>query len=321
MITRRSTIAALACLGMATGAAAASFPDKPIRLVVPFAPGGASDVLGRLIAKQLQELYQQPVVVENKAGAGGHIGGEFVARSPADGYTLLLGLPSVQGSYTIYPKLNYDPSKAFDTLTVIGTTPSVVLVNTELPVKTIGDLIRYARENPGKLDYGSAGVGAGTHLAPEMFKQATGIQMAHVPYKGSSAAATDLMGGQIQVMFENLPTALPLTKSGKVRAIAVTSLQRVPLAPDLPTVAEQGVPNFEFAAFYTIAAPTGLPAEVAKKLSADLDKIIRSPALAERWHTLGITPIGGTPTQANQYVREQAQRLNKLVKDAGLIGS
>lgn len=318
MFTKRFTMAALACFCLTASASAATFPDRPIKLVVPFAPGGASDILGRLIAKQLQDLYQQPVVVENKAGAGGHIGGEFVARAPADGYTLLLGLPSVQASYTIYPKLNYDPAKAFDTLTVIGTTPSVVLVNADLPVKSIGDLIRYAKKNPGKLDYGSAGVGAGTHLAPEMFMLTTGTKMVHVPYKGSSAAATDLMGGQVQVMFENLPAAMPITTGGKVRAIGVTSLKRVPSVPDLPTVAEQGVPNFEFAAFYTIAAPAGLPSEIAKKLSTDLDRIVRSPALAEKWNTLGITPIGGTSVQANEFVREQASKLNKLVKDAGL---
>ncbi|WP_290367504.1 Bug family tripartite tricarboxylate transporter substrate binding protein [Cupriavidus taiwanensis] len=258
------------------------------------------------------------VVVENKPGAGGHIGGEYVARSAPDGYTLLFGLPSVQGSYTIYPKLAYDPSKAFDTLTIIGTCPSVVLVNAELPINSIADLIRYAKANPGKLSFGSAGAGAGTHLAPELFMRETGIKMVHVPYKGSSAAATDLMGGQVQVMFENLPTAMPLTKTGRVRAIAVTSRQRVPAYSNLPTVAEQGLPNYEFTAFYTIAAPVGLPADIAKKLSADIDKIVRSPALATRWSELGITPIGGTSAQANEYVRGQAAKLNKLVKDAGL---
>jgi tripartite-type tricarboxylate transporter receptor subunit TctC len=295
-----------------------TYPSRPVRLVVPVAAGGSADLLGRLVGQQLSELYKQAVVVENKAGASGHIGAELVSKAPADGYTLLVGIPPVQASYSIYPKLNYDPSKALDTLGIIGSFPSVVLVHPSVPAKNVQELIRLAKAEPGKLNFGSAGPGSATHLGGEMFLQVAGVKMTHVPYKGSSAASADLMGGQIQVMFENLPTALGLIKSGKVRALGVTSVTRSPSAPNVPTVAEQGLPGYEYVGWYTIAAPVGLPKDLAQKLSADVHKVVHSPALATRWLELGVTPVGSTVDESNAFVRREAAKYSKLIKDAGL---
>ncbi|WP_179106954.1 tripartite tricarboxylate transporter substrate binding protein [Variovorax sp. KK3] len=318
MITKRNFIAILPCLGSCFGAQADGFPDKPIRLIVPVAAGGSADLLGRLVGQQLSELYKQPVVVENKAGASGHIGAEYVSRAAPDGYTLLIGIQPVQASYRIYPKLNYDPGKSLDTLGIIGSFPSVVLVHPSVAANDISDLIKLAKASPAALNFGSAGPGSATHLGAELFLRDAGVKMTHVPYKGSSAASADLMGGQIQLMFENLPTAIGLMKSGKVRALAVTGAKRSPSLPNLPTVAEQGVPEYEFVGWYTVAAPLGLPPEVAKKLSADIHKIVHSPGLASRWADLGVTPIGGTVAQSNEYVHSEAVKYTKLIKDAQL---
>lgn len=302
----------------ATAAQADGFPNKPIRLIVPVVAGGSADLLGRMIGQQLSELYKQPVVVENRAGASGHIGADYVAKSPADGHTLLVGIPPVQASYSIYPKLNYDPAKQLDTLSIIGSFPSVLLVNPSLPVNDVRDFVKLAKASPGIINFGSAGPGSGTHLGGELFMQASGVKLTHIPYKGSSAASADLMGGQIQSMFENLPTAIALIKGGRVKALGVTGSKRSPSMPNLPTVAEQGVPNYEYNAWYTIAGPVGMPPEVAQKLSADIDKIVHSPALAARWLELGVTPVGGTIAESNAFVRAEATKYGKLIKSANI---
>lgn len=297
---------------------AEGFPNRPIRLIVPVAAGGSADLLGRLIGQQLSELYKQPVIVENRTGASGHIGADYVAKSPADGYTLLVGIPPVQASYSIYPKLSYDPDKQLDTLSIIGSFPSVLIVHPTLPVNNVRDFIKLAKATPGVINFGSAGPGSATHLGGEMFMQESGVKLTHVPYKGSSAATTDLMGGQIQSMFENLPTAIALVKSGRVKALGVTGTARSPSMPNVPTVAEQGVPNYRYNGWYTVAGPTGMPAEVAQKLSADIHRIVHSPALAARWLELGVTPVGGTIAESNAFVRSEAVKYGKLIKSANI---
>jgi tripartite-type tricarboxylate transporter receptor subunit TctC len=317
-IMKRAVVAFLTFMCVGSAVQAESFPSRPIRLVVPVAPGGSADLLGRLVGQQLSELYKQPVVVENKPGASGHIGAEYVSKSAPDGYTLLLGIPPVQASYSIYPKLNYEPARALESLTVIGSFPSVVLVNNSVPAKDMRELVSLAKATPGALNYGSAGPGAGTHLGVELFMQETGVKMTHVPYKGSSAAASDLMGGQIQVMFENLPAAMGLIKGGRVRALGVTSSSRSPSLPNVPTVSEQGIPNYEFVGWYTLAAPAGLPRDIAQKLSADVARIVNSPALAAKWLELGVTPVGGSPAEAAEFVRTEAAKYTRLIKEAKL---
>lgn len=295
-----------------------TFPSHAIRLVVPVVAGGSADLLGRLIAQQLTEMYKQPVVVENRAGASGHIGAEFVARSAPDGYTLLVGIPPVQASYSIYPKLNYDPSRQLDTLSIIGSFPSVLIVNPSMPAKNVQEYIKMAKADPGAVTFGSAGPGSGTHLGGELFMQETGVKLSHIPYKGSSAASADLMGGQIESMFENLPTAIALVKGGKVRALGVTGTKREPSLPGVLTVAEQGVPGYSYEAWYTVAGPVGMPPEVVQKLSADINKIVHSQALATRWAELGVTPVGGTEAASNAFVQAEAVKYTKLIKTANL---
>lgn len=293
-----------------------SFPSKPIRLIVPVVAGGSADMLGRLVAQQMSELYKVPVVVENRAGASGHIGADYVAKSAADGYTLLVGIPPVQASYSIYPKLSYDPARQLDTFSIIGSFPSVLIVHPSMPVSNVRDFIKLAKETPGVINFGSAGPGSATHLGGELFMQESGVKLTHIPYKGSAAASADLIGGQIQSMFENLPTAIALVKGGRVKALGVTGTQRSPSMPAIPTVAEQGVPNFNYTGWYTIAGPVGLPADVARKLSADIHKIVHSPALAARWIELGVTPVGGTIAENNAFVHGEAEKYGKLIRTA-----
>lgn len=317
MNRRRLLLATLIACATAAHADDA-FPNKPIRLIVPVAAGGSADLLGRLIGQQLSTLYKQPVVVENRPGASGHIGAEHVAKSAPDGYTLLLGIPPVQAGYSIYPKLAYDPTKQLDTLSVIGTFPSLLIVNSSVPVKDVQGFIKLAKESPGMITFGSAGPGSVTHMGGELFMQEAGVKLAHVPYKGSSAASADLIGGHIQAMFENLPTAVSLIKGGRVKALGVTGHKRSASLPDLPSVAEQGVPTYNFVGWYTIVAPVGMPADIARKLSADIHKIVHSPSLAARWQELGVTPVGGTIADNNAFVRSEADKYGKLIKAANL---
>ncbi|WP_255592986.1 tripartite tricarboxylate transporter substrate binding protein [Bordetella sp. BOR01] len=307
-----------ACLLGPVLAHAGNFPTKPIRLVVPVAAGGSADMLGRVLAQQLSELYGQPVVVENKPGASGHIGSEAVAKTSPDGYTLLVGLQPVQAAFAIYPDLKYDPSTDLDTLSIIGTFPSVLLVNPSVQASSVQDFIKLAKSEPGVINFGSAGPGSATHLAGELFMADAKVKLTHIPYRGSSAASTDLMGEQIQAMFENLPTATALVKSKRVKALGVTGHLRASSLPDIPTVAEQGLPDYEFQGWYTIAAPTGMDPGLRRKISADIDRIVHSSALASRWAELGVTPVGGTAETSNAFVKREAQKYTKLIHSAHL---
>ncbi len=273
---------------MIADARAAEYPTHPIKLVVPYAAGGPTDLLGRLVADFLSKDLKQTVIVENKAGAQGAIGAEMVARAEPDGYTLFTAAASIIVlNPLLYKKLAYDPAKDFRMLALVTDLPVVMEVNPSVPAKTVAEFVAYAKQNPGKLNFGSAGTGGTIHLAGEMFKQITGIEMTHVPYKGAGPALADLLGGNIQVMFDTLSTALPPVRSGSLRALGVSSDQRSPDLPDVPTIAESGYPDYRVSVWYGIAAPAKLPDDVAAKLTASLDRALNDDAFRAQLEKIG----------------------------------
>lgn len=307
--------AGLACaaVGVSLAGTVDDYPSRPIKIVVPYTPGGSTDVLARIVGQKLGEKYKQTVIIENRPGAGGHIGADIVAKAAPDGYTLVLGTIPIHSAYKLYPKLNYSPPADLVPVSILGEFPSLLIVNSEFPAHSVSDLIRLSKDRA--VFFGSAGVGSATHLGAALFNQVAGTQLQHVPYRGSSAASTDLMAGQIQVMFENLPTAIPLTQTGRARAIAVTSKLRNPSVPDVPTVAESGLPDYAFTAWYTIAAPAKTPRPIMDKLSHDLDEILHSEALKPRWAELGVSPVGGTVDNNVKFVAAQTRLWSAIIDD------
>lgn len=312
---RRRDLLFCAASPMLPAFAQADFPARPIRLVVPYARGIA-DLLGRLIAEKLAQQYKHNVVVENRPGAGGHLGGEQVARSAPDGHTLVLATIAHNGAASMYRALKYDPAADLQPVVLVAESAGVLIVNPALPVKTLAELIALAKAQPGRLNYASAGNGSAIHMATELFKHMTGTELAHVPYKGSAPAMTDLLGGQVQLMFENIATALPYIQSGKVRAIAVTGRARNATLPELPTIAEAGVPGYAAEPWYTVSAPKGLPAGVLNKLNADLNTALKAPDLAARWETLGVTPLGGSLDDAARRNASERARWTRVIQAA-----
>src|SRR5882672_5392110 len=281
-------IAGFAVALMATSARAADYPTRPIKLVVPYAAGGPTDVLGRLVGEYLGRDLKQPVIVENKAGAQGAIGAEAVARSEPDGYTLFVTAASIIVlNPMLYKKLSYDPVRDFRMLALVTDLPVVMEVHPSVPAKNVAEFVAYAKQNPGKINFGSAGTGGTIHLAGEMFKQIAGVDMVHVPYKGAGPALTDLISGNIQVMFDSLSTALPPVKSGLLRAIGVSSEQRSPDLPDVPTIAESGYPDYRVNVWYGIAAPAKVPDDIAQKISASLDRGLNDDAFRGSLEKIG----------------------------------
>lgn len=309
--------AALACGMPAAFAADAVFPTRPVRLVVGYAAGGATDVLARLVTQKMGEALGQPIVVENRAGANSNVGAEVVAKATPDGYTLYVYTIANTINATLYDKLGYDPVKDFEPVGMIAKIPNVLVVNPRLPVKTVADYVRLAKESPEGVTFASSGSGSSIHLSGEIFRSRSGANMLHVPYKGSAPAVTDLLGGQVQSMFDNAPSALPHVKSGKLRAIAVTSAQRMPLLPDVPTVAESGFPGFDVQSWFAIAAPTGTPRPVVDKLNAALNKALGAPEVRERMRDLAATPEAGTPEQCRTFVTSEIKRWHDVVKQSG----
>jgi tripartite-type tricarboxylate transporter receptor subunit TctC len=277
----------------APAAHADTYPSKPIRLVVPLAPGGSADVLGRLIAQKLSEKYKQSVIVENRPGVGGNIGAENVAHSEPDGYSLLFGTIGIHSTYKIYSDLKYDPSKDLKPVVVLAELPNVLVVPKSSELTNTRAVIQESLAHPNTLFFGSAGFGSSTHMAGELFKYQSHAAISHIPYKGSGPALTDLVGGRLQLMFENLPTALPLIKSGQLRALAVTGPTRAPSLPNVPTIAEDGLPGYAFTAWFTIAAPAHTPDAIVDKLNHDIREIMLSKELAPRLADLGVTPVPG----------------------------
>ena len=312
----RALVAALS-LAFSSLTVAQAFPNKPIRLIAPFAPGGALDLIARGVGQKLSEIEGQPVVVENRAGASGVIGCEAVKNSPPDGYTLLLGATATHGvNPALNPNLPYDAIKDFTPISLLATIPHALVVNASFPAATVQDLVRLGKSGQA-LNYGSAGIGTPHHLAAELFKTLTGIQAVHVPYKGSGPALADLIGGQIQFISVELTAAEPHIKSGKLRALATATAQRVP-GLQLPTVAEAGYPAFLVTSWYAIFGPAGMPADITTKLSTDLAKALAMPDLNERLRGLGTTPVGSTPEELAAHVRAEVARWTQVVKTAGV---
>jgi tripartite-type tricarboxylate transporter receptor subunit TctC len=317
-LTRRLLCcAALAGLALSSGLATAqsAYPNKPLRLVVTFPTGGAPDILARLFSEKAQ--LGQPIVVDNKPGAGGNIGADIVARSPGDGYTLVLGTVgthAINGS--LYEKIPYDMVKQFSPISLIASAPNLLVVNNDLPVKTVAELVTYMKANPNKLSFGSPGIGTSVHVSGELFKSMTGTQMTHAPYKGRQYAIPDLMGGSIQLMFDNMPSALPMAREGKIRAIAVTTAKRSNAAPDIPTVAES-VPGFEATTWFALFAPANTPRPVIERLHAEVQRVYRLPEVQERLKTLGLEAVLSSPEDLARYQASEIAKWAKVVKDSG----
>jgi len=300
-------------------AGAQSWPSRPLKLVIPYPAGGSVDLLGRAIAERLQPALGQPVVPENRTGATGTIAHQVVARAPADGYTIAISgtSPLVLAPHQ-YRSLPYDPLKDFAYLSCTGTTPFVLDVNPALPVRTVGELVAYAKSNPGKLNFGSAGIGNSAHLAAELFRRVAGIDMVHVPYKGNALAMTDLIAGQIQVLFDPVQTSLPQIRAGRVRPLAVTSRQRFTHLPDLPTVAEAGYPTYTFVVWYAFIAPAATPKPIVERVNAEINRIVADPTLKERFAAQGAELTPSTPEECAQFIAKELPFWGGLFAEIGV---
>ena len=309
---------AVAALALAPALAADAWPTKPVKIIVPFPAGGATDVVARLLAQKLSETWGQGVVVEDRSGAGGNIGGDAAAHSAPDGYTLFMTSGSiVTANPYLYKSMSFDPAKDFVAITNVAAGPQVIVVTNGLPVKTLKEFIAYAKANPGKINMGSAGIGTQTHLAAENFAYAAGIEMTHVPYKGEALALTDLLGGQIQMVTPNLGAAINFIKQGKIRALAVTSRERSPELPDVPSAAET-LPGFENTGWFGLMAPTGTPREVVEKVYRDSAKILHSEEFRKQLAKQGMAPVGNSPADFQAAIREESKRWEKVIKERGL---
>jgi tripartite-type tricarboxylate transporter receptor subunit TctC len=298
---------------------AQTYPTKPLRMVVPFPPGGTTDILGRVAAQKLSEALGQQVIVDNRPGAGGNIGTELVAKSPPDGYTLLTDPGSTLTiNPSLFARLPFDPLKDFAPVTILAAVPNLLVVHPSLPVRSVKDLIALARAKPGQLNYASSGAGQSTHLAMELFKSMARVNMIHVAYKGSSPAITDLLGGHVLLMFDNMPSALPHAKAGKLRGIAVSTAKRSPVTPDVPTVAESGLPGFEVSVWFAVLAPAATPREIVERLNGILVKALQSPDVRERLSSQGAEPIGDTPADFTAVMKRDLVKWAKVVKDANI---
>jgi tripartite-type tricarboxylate transporter receptor subunit TctC len=311
--------AASALAGAVDAAAAQSdFPHKPIRVVVPQPPGASTDLVARLIAQKLSDALRQPVIVENRPGAGSIIGTELVAKATPDGYTLLVVASSITINPSLHPNLSFEPLRDLAPITQLSAFPNMLTVHPALPVKTVADLIAVARAQPGRLNYGSSGTGTGTHLSAELFKYMTGVSMVHIPFKGGGQAVTALIGGQVQLNFATVPSVLPHVRSGKLRAIAVTTLQRSPAVPELPTIAESGVPGYDHAPWNGMLASAGTPAAIIARLNGEAAKAMQTPELRSVLSSEGAEPVGNSPQAFGAILREETAKWAKVIKAAGI---
>src|SRR4051812_37461470 len=297
--------------------ALADFPDKTIRIVVPYTPGGFNDTLGRIVAQKFTEDWGVTAVVENRPGGGTLIGTDSVAKAPADGYTLLVVAFPFAVNPTLYAKLPYDTVKDFAPLILAGQTPNLLVVNNDVPVKSVKELIDTAKAKPGSISYGSTGSGSSNHLSMELFRLMTGTSLIHVPYKGSAPMVTDLLGGHVQVAFDNVPNVVTQVKAGKLRALAITSPERASSLPDIPTVAEAGVPGYDVGVWFGLVAPAATPADVLAKLNAELNKILAMPDVKQKFADQGVDPVGGTRERFAQHISAQIEKWGKVVKESG----
>ena len=301
----------------ALAANAQSFPSKPIKMVVPFPAGGTVDFFARVVSTKLSESLGQPVLVENRAGAGGNIAVEAVVKSPADGYTLLMGSEIVAINTSLYSRLSYDPIKDLAPITLVGTVPNILIVNPALPANSVKELIALAAKSPGKISFASTGQGTSSHLSSELFKLMANVDITHIPYKGGPPAVADLIGGQVNMMFINMPTGIGHVKSGKARILAVSSLRRVSQLPEVPTVDQAGLKGYDTQAWSGLYAPAGTPPEVIAKLNAEVVKILKMPAVREQLAAQGAEPVGDSPEEFARFMRDEIAKWAKLIKISG----
>jgi tripartite-type tricarboxylate transporter receptor subunit TctC len=319
LAVRLGVVALAASCVLAPGAASpADFPSKPLRIIVPFPPGGFNDQLARTLGQKFAGRWRQPVVVDNRAGGSTLVGTDLAAKAPPDGHTLLVVSFAFAVNPSLHTRLPYDTLKDFAPVVLAAGAPNFLVANRDLPLKSVPDLIQAAKARPGTIDYASGGNGTSPHLCMELLKSMAGIDLVHVPYKGSAPAVTDLIGGQVQVAFDNAPNVLPHVKAGKLRALGVSTATRSPLAPELPTLAESGVPGFDVEVWFGIVAPAGTPKDVVAQLNAEINRALALPEVKRRFAEQGVRTIGGTPEQFGAYLRSQMTRWAKVVKDAGV---
>jgi len=323
MLRRRGAVLLVFGLALAGAhalaqAPAAPWPSKPIKFILPFPPGGGTDILGRIVADRLSTQLGQPVVVENRGGAGGNVGAEAAAKSPPDGYTILLAAPSLAISPSLYAKLNYDPLRDLVPVALLGTVPNVLVTNPSVPARTLAEFIALAKAKPGGMNFGSGGSGTSNHLAGELFNLQAGVKLVHVPYKGVNLAMNDVLTGEIQLVVIGIPAAQPFIQAGKLRALAVIAPHRSPALPDVPTAAEAGLADYEVTTWYGVLAPAGTPRPVVERLNAELARIMHMPDLQERLATTGTEPRTSTPEEFADYLRQETAKWAKVVREAGL---
>lgn len=320
-LTRRLTLAALAVattFGAVGVASAQNYPDRPIRMVLPFPPGGVTDLLARALAEKLAPRLGQPVVVDNRAGAGTVLASDTVARAPADGYTILLAASSLGTAPLLYEKVGYDAIRSFAPITQVASVVHVLVVNPTLPVNSVAELVAHSKQNPDKLSYASTGMGTSTHLEGELFKSMAQASMTHIPYRGSGPALTDLVAGRTQVMFDAWGSSGPFVKAGKLRALAVTTSKRSEVLPELPTVAESGLPGYEAMPWLGLVAPAGTPAAVVERLHREVNEVLKEPDVRERFKAWGLDIIGNTPTEFASFLRRDIDQWTQVIRSANI---
>ena len=296
---------------------AASFPDKPLKIVVTFTSGGAPDILARIIGERLTAAWGQPVIVDNKPGAGGNVGADFVAKAAPDGYTLVVGTVGTHSiNPALYSKMPYDAVKDFTPITLIATTPNMLVINNDVPAKNLKDFIALGKKE-GKMTFASSGSGTSIHVSGELFKTMTGIDMVHIPYKGRATAIPDVLGGRVTMMFDNMPSSLSLVREGKLRALGVTSSTRSPATPDIPTIAEAGLPGFDAVSWFALFAPANTPKPIIDKLQTEVRRILKTPDVTKKLADNGLDPVGGTPEELAAYQKSEIIKWAKVVKDSG----
>ena len=321
--TSRYFAAALLCVAAINGpqadAAGPAYPTRPIRMVVPFPPGGATDLLARVLAQRLGESLGQQVVVDNRPGAGGTLGSRLMLDAQPDGYTILMGTTSTHAiGPHLYTKPPYDPVREFAAITLVSSTPTVLLIGASLPPTSVKELIAYAKSKPGVLNYGSSGIGTQFHLSGELLKLLTGINIVHIPYKGTALVYPDMFSGQIALLFDTPSVALPFIKAGRVRALGVTSAQRAAVLPEVPTIVEAGVPGYNAELWFCLVGPAKLPAEIAARIAADTAKIVKLPDVKERLDQQGMEAVANSPAQLQKFIAAQNEQWSKVVRNAGV---
>jgi tripartite-type tricarboxylate transporter receptor subunit TctC len=317
---RSTGCAALAVFCACAGAVCAQpqYPVKAIRYVVPFPAGGPLDIVARAIGQELGKSWGQPVIIDNRPGAGGNIGADLVAKSPPDGYTILMGAVSTHAiNVTLYAKLPYDPVRDFAPVTLITSVPNVLVLHPSVPAKNVAELIALAKARPGQLNFASGSTGSAGHLAGELFKTMASVDMVHIPYKGAAPAVVDLLAGHVSLMFDNMSSALPNIKAARVRALAVTTLKRSPLLPQLPTISEAGLKGFDISTWFGIFAPAGTPPDIVARLNAETVRVLNTPEMKERLLLLGAEPVGNKPDELAAFVRLEIQKYAKVIKASG----